>query len=122
MFTLQRVIVVLPFLVVAMLLVWRTKHGWRYALGAIVGPLVLSMSASAARRTSLWWMEYRQLIPAKSTAVVIPAGARTRIVRFQRDSAVTTPALRYREPDRFPRDAADTSSSGGRLAIPPAEP
>ena len=133
-YTLQKFIAVVPFLVVALFLVWKTKHGWRYALGAVVGTVMLSVSVNATWRARLWWSDYKKRHTPPTAAYWGTTVNGLRTVRFQRDSVagvvrVETPptslsALRYRAADGraampvpIPRGMEARVSPDGRVRI-----
>ena len=82
MLLLLKLLVVATFIVGALLLVWRTQHGWRFVLGALLGPLMWGMALKAAVRINSTLAEFGKLT-APRKGVRFQRGAGTTVVQFR---------------------------------------
>jgi len=85
MLLLLKLLVVATFIVGALLLVWRTQHGWRFVLGALLGPLMWGMALKAAVRINSTLAEFGRLTAPTERAVRFQRGAGTTVVQFRGD-------------------------------------
>ena len=82
MLLLLKLVVAATFVSVALLLVWRTQHGWRYVLGALVGPFLWVMAGKAALRINSNLAEFGKLTSPRKD-VRFRGGAGTTVVQFR---------------------------------------